>query len=242
MKYDLLQSLDNDIRFKLDPLTKIILLISINMVVFSNTSIYIIFILASIPFFLLFLSNQKKKASIYIIFFIFAKFLDLYLVPFIHGPSSLIIVIITNLIAKMMPTIVMAYYVLTTTKVSEFIASMERIKMPRTLIIPLSVLFRFFPSLIEEIQSIYDAMRMRGIGFNIKSIKSPILMLEYVFVPMLTSAVKTGDELAAASLTRGIDNPVKRTNICKNKITIYDIILIATAIILIISFTLDISI
>lgn len=48
-----------------------------------------------------------------------------------------------------------------------------------------------------------------------KIVISPLKLLEYVFVPVLINAVKTGEELSVASLTRGLSNPVSRTNICK---------------------------
>ena len=40
-------------------------------------------------------------------------------------------------------------------------------------------------------------------------------MIEYRLIPMMTCSVKIGQELSAASLTRGLGAPNNRTNICK---------------------------
>jgi energy-coupling factor transport system permease protein len=117
-----------------------------------------------------------------------------------------------------------AYFILTTS-VSEFVASMEKMHMPQEIIIPFSVIFRFFPTVIEEINSIMDAMKMSGLDINIKNILTkPLRMFEYLFIPLIMSIVKTGDELSAAVLTRSMDNPVQRTNICQIGFTLMDVI------------------
>ncbi len=106
----------------------------------------------------------------------------------------------------------MAYFTVTTTTVSEFVAAMHRMHIPEKIIIPTSVMFRFFPTVIEEFAAIGDAMRMRGIRFGGGKTSK---MLEYRLVQMIMCSVKIGEELSAAALTRGLGAPVKRTNICK---------------------------
>ena len=55
-------------------------------------------------------------------------------------------------------------------------------------------------------------MSMRDIKFGgTKALQ----MIEYRVIPLMTCSVKIGQELSAASLTRGLGGPDKRTNICK---------------------------
>lgn len=77
---------------------------------------------------------------------------------------------------------------------------------------PMSVMFRFFPTVAEEWSAIGDAMRMRGVRFGGGKVGA---ILEYRIVPMMICSVKIGEELSQAALTRGLGGPVKRTNICK---------------------------
>ena len=121
------------------------------------------------------------------------------------------------------PSFAAAYFAVTTTTVSELVAAMERLHIPKQVTIPMAVMFRFFPTMMEEWAAIGDAMKMRGIhlwGGKAASI------LEYRLVPMLMCCVKIGEELSAASLTRGLGGPVKRTNICEIGLHVQDIILL----------------
>lgn len=60
----------------------------------------------------------------------------------------------------------MGYYVISSTTVSEFTAAMKRMHVTDKIIIPFSVMFRFFPTVAEEAKAINNAMRMRGIRFE----------------------------------------------------------------------------
>lgn len=111
----------------------------------------------------------------------------------------------------MLPGFIMGYYLVSTTTVSEFVAAMEKMHIPQKIVIPMSVVFRFFPTVKEEYAAIRDAMKMRGIT----TFRSPMKMLEYRIVPLMISIAKIGEELSAAALTRGLGAPQKRTNICK---------------------------
>jgi len=134
-----------------------------------------------------------------------------------------------------LPIMLMGAYFILTTNVSEFIASMEKIHLPQEIIIPLAVFFRFIPTVFQEGKAIADAMKMSGLGFNIKNIITrPLKMLEYWFIPLIMSIVKTGDELSAAVLTRSMDNPVQRTNICEIGFHLMDFIYIVITFILLI--------
>ncbi len=96
--------------------------------------------------------------------------------------------------------------------VSEFTAAMLRIHVSEKIIIPLSVMFRFFPTVLDEFHSINTAMKMRGIQFGRVGITK---MIEYRLVSLMTCYAKIGEELSAAALTRGLGGDAKRTNICK---------------------------
>jgi energy-coupling factor transport system permease protein len=107
-------------------------------------------------------------------------------------------------------------------------AAMRKMRMTEKITIPLSVMFRFFPTVREEYAAIGDAMRMRGVSL---AGGKPMKMLEYRFVPMIMCSLKIGEELSAAALTRGLGSPIKRTNICKTGFHLQDIAFIALCVI-----------
>lgn len=223
--------LDNQNRFNIDSRTKIIILIILSFMVFNDAPLYISGILVLIPFFCLFFSKHEKSALIYIIIYLIAKYLQIYLLPSSKGISSILIVSFTYSATRMLPILMMGYYTISTTKVSEFIASMEKSNIPKDINIPISVIFRYIPSVCEEIKSITNAMKMRGFGLTFKSLQNPLKLIEFYMIPILISAVKTSDELSAASLTRGLSNPKKRTHLVSVKFNKLDYLLIAITVI-----------
>ena len=137
------------------------------------------------------------------------------------GIANYIVVAIVGILLRFTPSVVMGYFVVTTTTVSEFVAAMERLHLPQQITIPMSVMFRFFPTVAEEWSAIGDAMRMRGVRFGGGKAGA---ILEYRIVPMMICSVKIGEELSQAALTRGLGGPVKRTNICKLGFHVQDIL------------------
>lgn len=215
------------LNFNLDPRSKIIILAILSFMVFNDVSLYVSSILVLIPCFCLFFSNHKRSAIIYIVVYVFAKFIQISILSNATGFAAIMLITFSYTATRMLPILMMGYYTISTTKVSEFIASMEKSNIPRDIIIPVSVVFRYIPSVLEEIKSITNAMKMRGFGLNIKSLKNPLKLIEFYMIPILISAVKTADELSAASLTRGLSNPEPRTHLLEVKLTNLDYALLA---------------
>ncbi len=148
----------------------------------------------------------------YATLYIISHLLEIEVLPVISGVPYISILLFCGAVSHFMPCIMMGYFVISTITVSEFVAALERSHIPQTITIPLSVMFRFFPTVMEEFNAINDAMRMRGIRFGGGHVGR---IVEYRLIPLLICSVKIGEELSAASLTRGLGTPVKRTNICE---------------------------
>jgi len=200
----------------LDPRTKLLLLVFVSVFVLGNAggdaAAEFRVALNYLPLFLL-LSARRWRAFLFgLIFYTFAYAFAVLLMPHCTGFLNFLILAMTGIVLRFMPGILTGMYVVSTTTVSEFIAAMEKMHVPQCITIPLSVMFRFFPTVIEEAGSINKAMAMRDIKFGgTKALQ----MIEYRMIPMMTCSVKIGQELSAASLTRGLGAPNKRTNICK---------------------------
>ncbi|MCB7037564.1 energy-coupling factor transporter transmembrane component T [Eggerthella sinensis] len=201
---------------RLDPRTKLVLLVSVSTVLLigGNGTIMdaarTIMLLA--PFGLLAVSGRRGAAAALLAAYAGAQALSALVVPNVDGPLNFLIVASCMIAARFLPTIATAYFVFATTTVSEFMAAAERVHAPQWLVIPLSVLFRFFPTLGEEARAIGSAMRMRGLRVGSAG---PVKLVECRLVPLITCAVQIGEDLSAASLTRGLGAPVRRTNVCE---------------------------
>lgn len=154
-------------RFWLDPRTKFMMLLVVNIVLvtggFSGPSAVLRPALALLPFFLLLAEGRRQPALLYGLLILGAFSAEVMLVSRSQGIGNLMIVIFTGVITRYLPGLVMGYYVVTTTKVAEFIGAMEQMGLPPKIVIPFAVMLRFIPTVVEENSAINDAMRMRGI-------------------------------------------------------------------------------
>lgn len=228
MAKELLQAKKQHTKALLDPRTKILLVVTIATIIISSGSgrwmNLVRSVLIAIPL-LLFLTERRWGAAVkYILVYTVAFLCELFLLPLTTGFLNFILVAFCGIFARFLPGIAMGAYLVNSTTVSEFMAAMERMHLPQKLSIPLSVIFRFFPTVGEEYSAIGDAMRMRGVRFGGGK---PAKMVEYRMVPLMVSCVKIGDELSAAALTRGLGAPTKRTNICKIGFGVWDVIAMA---------------
>lgn len=227
MSRELLASRKADAGIVLDPRTKLAVLITIAVFIlggsFQGAMQYYIIVLAAIPLLLLITVKSWKGCFLYLAFFGGSLCVELFALSRLTGAANYIAVTVVGILLRFTPGIVMGYFVVTTTTVSEFVAGMERLHVPRQITIPMSVMFRFFPTVAEEWSAIRDAMRMRGVRLTWRKAGK---FLEYRMVPMIICSVKIGEELSEAALTRGLGGPVRRTNICRIGFHLQDILLL----------------
>lgn len=200
-----------------DPRTKLFLTVTVSTIMITGgTGGFMNFVrpcLMACPIIFLLLSKKWKAAARFTVTYAVLFALELTVLPLLTGTWNFILGAAVGIYTHMLPGFIMGYYLVSTTTVSEFVAAMERMRAPQKVVIPVSVVFRFFPTVKEEYAAIRDAMKMRGIT----TLRSPMKMLEYRVVPLMISIAKIGEELSAAALTRGLGAPQKRTNICTIK-------------------------
>ena len=84
------------------------------------------------------------------------------------------------------------------------------------------MLLCFFPALKLESGYIRDAMKLRHIrGFK---------KIECLLVPTMISALQTAEELSAAAVTRGIENPAPKTSMIDMKFGVQDVLCLAAGV------------
>lgn len=117
----------------------------------------------------------------------------------------------------------LAGVVIRTTRVGEFLSAMERLHCPKKLTIPMAVMLRYLPTIREDWHFITDAMRLRDVSPTlIGFLKAPGMTINCIYVPLLTAASKAADELSIAAVTRGIENPKKRTCLAQLRMRVAD--------------------
>ncbi|MDO5719010.1 MAG: energy-coupling factor transporter transmembrane component T, partial [Tissierellia bacterium] len=135
-----------------------------------------------------------------------------------------------NLFTLFFPIFVYGRYLILSTSISEFSLALEKLKTPLGIQIVLLVMFRFFPTIGVEFKSILNAMKLRGVSFSpLSFLRHPIKTVEYLYVPLVYSLIKSGDELTVASLTRGLGLYDNRTYLTEIGFTYRDILIIIIA-------------
>jgi len=163
------------------------------------------------------------SAAVFYLLWIFAR----YGLPCMGGVAQTSLAAWFILMFKCYPCCMLAGVITGTTHISEFMAAMSRMKVPKTVVIPLAIMCRYFPVVKEDWGYIKDAMSMRGLtptplGF----IRNPSGVIDALYVPMLISASKTADELSVAAVTRGIENPKPRSSHVNIRFGIWDMLFV----------------
>ncbi len=222
MKY----RLDRDAHSFLDPRTKLLLLLTSSIFVVGNAGekqMFVFYwILVYLPVLLLLAEREWVAAGVSVVIYIGCYYAQMALQHDLTAFES-VLALMLFIITKILPTVILARYIVKSTKVSEFLAAMNRLRITDKLTIPISVIFRFFPTVVEESRAINDAMRMRGIEMGSKKASEA---LEYRMVPLIASCSIIGEELSAAAMTRGLEVGKRRSCIWNIRLGFMDYIMI----------------
>ena len=223
--------LDRNVHSLLDPRTKLLLLFTSSVFVVGNAGEawmnVFYWILVYLPVLLLFAEKEWKTGIIAVIIYLGSFYAQDALQHDLTGVESMLALSL-YIITKILPTVILARYIVKSTKVSEFLTAMNKMHVSDKITIPISVIFRFFPTVVEESRAINDAMRMRGIEMGANKASEAI---EYRMVPLIASCSIIGEELSAAAMTRGLDVGKKRSCIWKIKFRFLDWIIMGFCII-----------
>lgn len=132
--------------------------------------------------------------------------------------------IFVNYARRMLPCLMAGVLMLRRTPLRYLIVGLRKLRLPQNLIIAISVTLRYFPAIREEVGYIRDAMKLR----NIRGLRK----IECLVVPLMVSATGTAEELSAAAVTRGIENPVRKTSVIQLHAPSMDLIGLAAGVML----------
>lgn len=170
-----------------------------------------------------------KQSIIYFMIYSFTTFWLLKMIP------SGVVIISPMLLGMLYKFIVpiMAGFLTFKIPSGKLISIFHKLMLPRNFVLILTVIIRFVPTIAGEFRTIKEAMKVRGFTGNFFHILSnPLRTLEYAIVPLIFRSIKVGDELSAAAIVRGIENPIKRDSYYSDKLCKLDIIIITASFVL----------
>lgn len=137
-----------------------------------------------------------------------------YVFPWCPGWVNMVFPVLINYTLRMLPCILAGLLIVRTASMQKMIAAMRSLHLPQGFIIAMSTTLRYFPAIKEEFLHIRSAMKLQNIPVSSR--------LECTIVPLMMSAVNTSDEIAAAAVARGIENPGKKTSVITLRMSMTD--------------------
>ncbi|RVU54440.1 energy-coupling factor transporter transmembrane component T [Anaerosphaera multitolerans] len=204
------------------PITKIIIFFSCTFIMMSSGErlvenliiLFLLFLLLNAKFY-----NFFAKGFFFICILIVIEFFIIFF------KMPVILLSIIKFIKMFIPSVISYYLLAQGTTSLEIMTGLNSIKFPRSIMIPLVVMIRFIPTVVESIRETGKALKIKGFTKN-EIIKKPIESSELVLVPVLMSCLNSMDELAAASIARGFSLNTQRTYILDLHYSIFDLLVI----------------
>lgn len=209
--------------FRLNPITKLVLLILSNLMLFLHVNEVTEAIMVFLFAFLFFVSGKAKSGVRMMILYYGFLALDFLFIPMVNERIAVIISLFTVSMRMILPCIIAGAYAFSTTTVGEFVCALRKIHVPETVIIPCMVIIRFFPTIREDYVQIRNAMAFRGIAAGKAAIVlHPLQSLEYILIPLLMNGNNVAQDLSISSMTKGIGLTGKHTCVNEIKMTGWD--------------------
>lgn len=198
---------------KPDPRVWIFLVLVVSFLTFPCGSRLELFILFAALAMIMVWQKMFAAAIFFVAFYTALLVLNqfLWLIPI--APVKMVVGMLVLLLFRLMP-VYMAYLILLEkTSMNELIVALEQMHVPKMLIIPLAVVYRYIPTARYEILYIKDSLKMRGLNPSLTGILlHPAIMVEKFMIPLLIRSGKLADELSAAALCKGLDAQHARTS------------------------------
>lgn len=194
-------------KLSIDSRTGLFLLIMANIVAFTQNSLRVELGWMSTLFVLMLLCGCVGAGIRCFLVFWMVLAVQWYVLPVSPKIIATSFSIFINYARRMFPCLMVGCLMVKTISLRKFIVGLRKLHVPQNLIIPISVTLRYFPAIKEEAGYIRDAMRLR----NVRGIEK----LEALVVPLMISASETAEELSAAAVTRGIENPAPKTSVIR---------------------------
>lgn len=176
-----------------------------------------------LPYILLFLVKEWRAGINGLIFVSIAFIVQKKLLFNYGGYLESVFLFITVIFLKLMPGFMMARFALRSSTMSEITLALKRMGFPDEMVIPITVMARFFHTAKEDYRQIKDAMYLHGLT-NIRLCRHPVRLFEYRIVPLFMVLTKTADDVSVSAMTRGLKIGGKRSSLSEGKFGILDCI------------------
>ena len=151
--------------------------------------------------------------------------------PVFHSAIFSVIGVFSFIVQRIIPFMLLGTVIQKQKNISEITTALERMHLPKGIILSIAVMFRYFPSIKDDLFIIIDAMKLKGLYTSKRAaLIHPIRTMEFVLVPMLLKSLKTAEELSCAALVKGIENTGHKTSYFDVRLRAADAVFLLAAI------------
>lgn len=214
-----------------DPRFKLLLVIIISTITFFAPNNAVVLINYSIILLLYIFSGLYSSSIKLLLFVIICHTFTVWQPPALSEKLSGAVYFFALIAIRLMVFFFMGRWMAHKMRIGDFVSALEQMHVPKGVVIMIAVVFRYFPTVKDELYYISSTMKLRRVGFSIENIcLHPLRTMEYAMIPIMLRCLTVADELSVSAMTRGLDLEVKRVPYREVRITGQDVIF--TAIIL----------
>ena len=152
-------------------------------------------------------------AILFAVLFSYYQLIFYLKLPMFHSAVFSVIGIIAFIVQRIIPFMLLGTVIKKQKNISEITMALERMRLPRGIILSIAVMFRYFPAIKDDFFIIIDSMKLKGLYTSkCSAMLHPIRTMEFIIVPMLFKSLRTAEELSCAALIKGIENTGKKTS------------------------------
>lgn len=212
-------------RTGLDPRTKIVVLVTVIIVVFSFPGNLVMGITVAGCILLFLIDGLVLQLVGFAAVYLFLTAIQFLLLPRVGATAAMMLAGFVYF-KVLMPIALPADHLMRTTSVQEVLAAAKKMRVPEKMRIGFAIIMRYLPVVGQNFRQVRDAMKLRdlrGLGARV----------EAVYVPMLMNTVQAAEDLSTAACTRGIENPGDKTSFVKVGLRTRDFLVITSCLALI---------
>lgn len=95
----------------------------------------------------------------------------------------------------------------------QFLAATGWARLPTAVVVPLVVALRFVPTVTDDARALRDTLRVRRLLGAREVLRSPGRLLGLFVAPLVVSSLRSGEDLSASALLRGLGSDGPRTSL-----------------------------
>ncbi len=143
-----------------------------------------------------------------------------------------------NIVFKTLTMVLIIPLGIFTTDINDMVVGMVKANIPYKIVFIFSSTLRFFPLLLEEIQGILEAQRLRGLALEKMGIIKKITVYATIAVPLILNAMAKSQKLEVVLQSKAFSGSSKRTYLHESILTQTDYICMISFILLFIMATI----